>query len=137
MDKKIIEIDFGGSAAAAAARRYQRSHGELSLGELLQRFPARFPAAERPDRQTLDLRLENILFQPVTLPSEPEGGGPETAAPENAPLAGLDRLWEAARRAFPSPFPRAGRARLKDRFPGPLFPARRFPVREAASPAER
>ncbi len=104
MQKKIIEIDFGGAAATAKARRFQRGHGELTLGEFLKRFPARFPEGAQPDRQGLDRQLAEIIFQPVTLPPGPESGALPPAA---EPLADLDRLWQEETGPSPDPLPAA------------------------------
>ena len=112
MQKEIIEIDFGDSRAAAAARRFQRGHQDLTLGELLQKFPARFPKDSGPDRRILDLRLEKIIFQPVRLAGDNDQAVPENLSsphlPEVDPLDGLDQIWEQETAKPPVPLSATG-----------------------------
>ena len=99
MEKKVIEIDFGGKLNAA--RRRQREAPEMSLGELLKEFPARFPADTDPGREILDLPLKEIIFAPVTL----ENG--ESAAVSGSSAGNqtfdLDALWDREQENCPEP----------------------------------
>ncbi|MEA1922466.1 MAG: ATP-binding protein [Pseudomonadota bacterium] len=73
MQKMIIEIDLG--ERSTEARQFKRDRSEMSLREFLGIFPARFHDDFIQDEKSLDLALNDIVFQPVTIP---ENGSPAT-----------------------------------------------------------
>lgn len=82
-EKILIEIDLGNQLAEA--RTFKREQPDCLLAELVQRFSARFPNGVRPDDKLLQLKLADIVLQPVQL-------DPETDKPSPLPLD-IDQLW--------------------------------------------
>ncbi|MEA3333672.1 MAG: ATP-binding protein [Pseudomonadota bacterium] len=92
MQKMIIEIDL--CERSTKARQFKRDHGEMSLREFLGIFPARFHDDLILEKETLDLSLNEIVFQPVTIP---ENGTPATdysGVKAEGLDSTLDDLWQ-------------------------------------------
>ena len=89
MNKIILEIDLGESAGDA--RRFKRDNENMRLEDFLRVFPARFATDTRPDSETLNLPLAEIVFQPVAVSST--GCSPEKKSTCSL-RQGLDELWQ-------------------------------------------
>ena len=65
MEKIILEIDLG--EKFSDARRFKRDHAEMTLGDFLKVFPARFAAGALPGTEIMELNLAEIVFQPIAI----------------------------------------------------------------------
>ncbi|HEY0386592.1 MAG TPA: ATP-binding protein, partial [Pyrinomonadaceae bacterium] len=103
MSQITLQLDWGDNQQAAM--RYRREHPQVTLGDFLRVYPARFPQQKAPAPEHLKLPLSSFQFQPVRLPRPADARAAASEAvktptpPAGADGAGalrnkLNELWE-------------------------------------------